>query len=831
MKRQNRKRGFTMAEMLIVVAIIGVLGAVAFVAVNQHQRSLERLERDSVAREIFIAAQNHLTMAESQGYLGLTGEDIYGRADATAGVYYFAVNNNKDTGDSFSTTAAPETLLDLMLPFGSIDETVRGGGSYIIRYQPKSETETEIMPNGIIMDVFYCSTDDRYGYDLSGVNKENLAKMIKDYGEDKESARRNFEGKVLGWYGGEEAETLSKAEIYAPLIVVENADKLRIGIKEGKGKNGESNPNTSSLKVIVTSTRDKEIKKEFILKSDKTVPADDRVKKQNISIGEIDCSFEIVLDDITTAGMHFADLVGIKKGINTYFEPGEDIIIQAVAFDNTQISNIAYSAEVTVNSLFEKVEAGDRDNAGNIPVTAYVNNIRHLENLDKRVSNVSVTWEEGTAPNKTTYNLNSAVQTSDISWREFKKAINGDNADTTVIYEHKPSTDDTAITTAGNYLPVRTAIGTGSSYLTSYDGQYHSISDIKVDYAGNAGLFESITGVIATQATITNLALIDFDVSNSGSGNINAGALAGTLTYVDVTNVIAYNSKATITAGIVAASGNAGGLIGYASACNVTKSAASVYVTATAGNAGGLIGETNDGKVSGCYSGGHTNKGTYYKDDGTEIYNVQAAAKNAGGLVGVASGTPIDYSYATCSVTGETAGGFVASASATISDCYAVGMVKGTGTTGTGTAAVNKEGAFDYGATTISNCRYLEIMNERPDNAQYPYLPALGDKPTDTNVKQIDESADTYNIFCGAAKDNNGNDLWKPASPYDAKLIEYYGGRFNLQTVAQLDTGSKVGVKEVATTVGNVTTPADFVATHYGDWPAPEIFVVNTQTN
>ena len=805
MNRQNRKRGFTMAEMLIVVAIIGVLGAVAFVAVNQHQRSLERLERDSVAREIFIAAQNHLTMAESQGYLGVS--DKKGTVEDAAKGYYFFVYPT----DKYSADGTPKTLLDLMLPFGSIDETVRGGGSYIIRYHPDTAT---------VMDVFYCSnesTDSRFGHTLTAGEEKDL---VANWGEGKESARKNYKGKVLGWYGGATAETLSRAEVYAPIIVVENADKLRIGIQEGKGPNGETNPQKSSLQVIVKGMTSG-AEKAFTLKSDKAFAKDARVITGPAdSIEGVTCGYEIILDDITTANMHFADMTADKNGP---FIPGEDVKVQAIAFDNTQISNIGYSAEITVNSLFEKIEEGTKDVSGKVAVAAYVNNFRHLENLDKRVSNVSVTREEGTAPNKTTYNLNSAVQTSDISWSEFKKAINGDDAETTEIFEHKQNADDTAITTAGNYLPVRTAIGTGSSYLTSYDGQYHSISDIKVDYAGNAGLFESITGVSATQATITNLALIDFDVSYSGTGNFNAGALAGILTYVDVTNVIAYNSKSTITAGIVAASGNAGGLIGYASACNVTKSAASVYVTATKGNAGGLIGETDGGKVSGCYSGGHTNKGTFYNDNGTEIYNVQAAAKNAGGLIGVASGTSIEYSYATCSVTGETAGGFVASASAAISDCYAVGMVKGTGTSGAGAAAVKKEGAFAYSATTVSSCRYLEIMNARFDNEKYPYLPALGEKPTDTtSVKMIDENAETYNTFCGAAKDEDGNDLWKPASPYDPKLIEYYGGRFNFQTVAQLDTTSKVGVEET-------TTPIDFVATHYGDWPAPEIFVVNTK--
>jgi hypothetical protein len=63
-------------------------------------------------------------------------------------------------------------------------------------------------------------------------------------------------------------------------------------------------------------------------------------------------------------------------------------------------------------------------------------------------------------------------------------------------------------------------------------------------------------------------------------------------------------------------------------------------------------------------------------------------------------------------------------------------------------------------------------------------------------------------------------------------LEDYYGGKYNLKTVAQLDTSTpkQVDVIETATTVNNVTTPADFVATHYGDWPAPEIFVVNTKT-
>ena len=154
--RKNNKHGFTMAEMLIVLAIIGVLAGVAFIAAQNHQRSMAQLERDTIAKEIYFAAKNHLTMAESQGYLTGTADSVDSKffgwdeeaddsaktgvtVNANTGKIYFAVVNG---GTSFASTP----ILDLMLPFGSIDETVRGGGSYIIRYQANP---------AIVLDVFY----------------------------------------------------------------------------------------------------------------------------------------------------------------------------------------------------------------------------------------------------------------------------------------------------------------------------------------------------------------------------------------------------------------------------------------------------------------------------------------------------------------------------------------------------------------------------------------------------------------------------------------------------------------------------------------------------
>ena len=72
-------------------------------------------------------------------------------------------------------------------------------------------------------------------------------------------------------------------------------------------------------------------------------------------------------------------------------------------------------------------------------------------------------------------------------------------------------------------------------------------------------------------------------------------------------------------------------------------------------------------------------------------------------------------------------------------------------------------------------------------------------------VTALDATAASYNAFIGAQRD--------PAVAYDAVLDLYYHGKYELRTVAQLGASVSTG---------------DWVATHYGDWPAPELWVINT---
>ena len=675
--------------MLLAVAIIAALSAVIFIGVVNYLRSMAQFERDGIAKEIFIAAQNHLTQAAEQGYLGQTDfgtEETEAAETGQEGVYYFVVNN----GDAYADTSAVPVLL---LPFGSVDETVRAGGSYIIRYQPDP---------GIILDVFYCTpSGTRFGHSLSDGDytsclaaAEGSKKERRSWGEDKA---------VLGWYGGADAESLEKgAELKTPVLEVLNAEKLQVIVKDPN----KDNPN-ASLSLIITGKTSKE---------SVSVPLDWVTVKDNIEYDSISGVYTVTLDDITTRGLHFSEL----------FEdliPGEDITVQAVAYNNKELTNIAYSAKETTSSLF-----ADPDGSGD----ARIGNIRHLENLSPEVS----------AVNYGDLELTKARQISDLDWESFLDEV-GENASVLMTGTAKGSA-------AGTFLPVNTAVP------LAYDGLKHMISNIIVNTAGDAGLF----GTIAEDSSVSNLMLSGFDITSTGG---NAGALAGVSEEASVTNVAAIGKEASVTA-----AHSAGGLLGTVSGGEINACAASVLVRSTKGNAGGLAGEAGASAViTACYSAGRTEEGLY----SDTAYNVTAASGTAGGLVGQASEITVSSSYSTCSASGNTAGGLIGSASgAAVSNSYAAGAVR-----------ANTEGALfgSFTAGSSAELFYFESVNERTDEetGQVSYLSAVpgGSLP---GVSALDADITSYAAFTGEERAD--------ALAYDPVLIRNYQGQYSLKTVGQL---------------------------------------------
>ncbi len=781
MVKQRKNSGFTLAEMLIVVALIAILMGVAFIAVQTHQRSMTQLEYDTIAKEIFIAAQNHLTGAESlglvkatnpKGIVGTSTEDEkYDSAEAEDKIYYLVVNGGS--------SAEASDMLSLMLPFGAIDPTIYYNGSYIIRYQPSSAR---------VLDVFYSDPAKTTALTIRGVSLsgEDYATLMDSYRDllnqnpavNHKSDRQRYKGQyVVGWYGGEDANPPRGKELKEPELVIHNEEKLWLEVTD---------PNTDehSIKLIITGSTSGA--KKAIDLSDPAESDSDRVESDT-------SPYKVILDDITTAGLHFAEL---KANNKVSFVPGENLIIEAVAYNNKALTNIAYSGKKTTNSLFAELTDDDPDNYQFD--TAVINNIRHLENLDALVSNFAVT-ANAAENGLETFSIAKAKQTSDMIWKDSDAQTNDfvSRIKTLNSVTDEPSIwlldGESAATTAGKYYPV------SPDYALTYDGQGNSVLNLDINFSGPAGMF----------------GMLDKDALESGT--------------FEIKNVIVRNTGtdgADKDFEIKSTGGSAGGLVGSMTGGTVTNCGAAVYVNGAA--AGGLIGSAEGVTVTGSYSGGHTKDGKYL-DIVTEATAARVnviATGNAGGLIGSMTGGSAIDCYSTCSVKGGKAGGFAGSASGDISNSYCTGLVLGTGEVKDSSAVKAFVGSVNSdNAVAVSDCWYYSSINDNyyatlnADNKDG--MKELGDSlaiPFDKDRLNADDTITTafqaYQAFLG--------DEFKPdkAEPYDEYLTNHYQrtgetGKtdYPLKTIKQLDS-----------------LAPDFLAVHYGDWPAPEILVVNPRT-
>ena len=726
-KQKSNKKGFTMAEALIVIGIIAVLAALIVVAVFAYLRSLKKLEYDGYAKEMLIAAQNHLSMAESEGYLGRTdfGSAEDPQVDSKDGVYYFV----KDS--SHPDVYNGNSLLDLMLPFASIDETVRVGGCYIVRYHKETAT---------VLDVFYWEESGRYAHTFTDAD---YAKFLGKRNEKSELRTYEGDSSVIGWYGGAEAQNLTHGNaIPAPLLTVTNADQLKVNITD-KSTDGDN----VILKLIITGLTS--------------------TNKKEITIDRSNTETEIILDDITE-GKHFSQL--FCTGDNALI-PGEDITLQLVEYNNAELTNIAYSPIVTTNSLFAYNDVpGDN--------SAHISYIRHLENLDPAVSNLNTTDEH---LKYVTGGDVTAKQTTDLTW---------DTEPTSNPYLKITNASGTELVN-GTFKPVDTSYkllydGQGfaiNSIVVNASGSAGLFSDLTDgDTVQNLKLIDSsITGnnAGALAGTADNATVENVVVYNSGSkdssttvtitGTANAGGLIGFVSDSDISR--------TAAAVIVESSGNAGGLIGTASGGTIDESYSGGHTEKGSYRDVTYIDTNDENKVKIKYNvTGGTNAGGLIG---------QATSTDSKELT-------VSNCYSTCSAKGTTTGGLIgdatrtASKALTVTNCYSTGLVEGTSK---GAFIGNLVDG------SLASCLYYDIINEQFANGTdgksgYTYLKPVGNQETsDINeggvkISAFDETARTYEAFVG---DNDGTEhKWQTAVAYDQNLNIYYQGKYNLKTVDQL---------------------------------------------
>ena len=399
-KRLDRK-GFTLAEVLVTVAIILILAGVTFVSVVQYQKNLRLMEMDGTAKEIFIAAQNHLSVAKASGDLDRLAEEANRSADGvtksaigtnlnpsmvsaytgdTSGTYYYVIHNATYGIESFDPHGS-EKIHQMMLPFGALDETVATSGNYAIVYELKSAS---------VVAVLYSGAGNTSFGNAAVINLEaDDVNAIPTLYNDKQARKSYQKGEVtaiIGCYTGTAGSAAIPTEtLEAPKLEVKNENKLHVIVR-----------GNYSAKDVITLTIH-------------------GVQSNTTAIKQLNCkdndsnTFDVTLDDITSDNTRFTKILSSgrftqsDKTSGDAFIPGENIEISATAHATDALATPKTSAVYTTSSLFADTNDGR---------TVYIKNLRHLENLSVHISDFAgnLTDKSGTTNGDIT-----AIQKNDIT--------------------------------------------------------------------------------------------------------------------------------------------------------------------------------------------------------------------------------------------------------------------------------------------------------------------------------------------------------------------------------------------------------------------------------
>lgn len=359
-KNQTANSGFTLVELLAVVAILLLVGLIAVFSLNKLRRTLRQHELDAKAQIIYVAAQNRLAELRTAGQeaLCINGFDKLDsivhkmeydsrHMDESAkntDFYYLLVN---DTSDKSQTAATA------LLPSSAVDQEL-WNGYWCIEFAPET---------GSIYAVFYSET------------------TLPDH-DDLNTSYRNFNYRLktasVGYYGGDIAQTQDISK-FNPSITIENAEKL-----------------------IVTFYCNNPVSEKMTFKidiSDKDGGTFTRTITNFAQLDKYNYKYQWILDSLAAEkGIGNAGAARFAAQTNYKVSCGTPITITlTVSSANPSVDTVSTSR--TTNGLFD-----DRADLSYGENTALVSCGRHLANLDSssRVSSA----------------ITSAVQISDISFSD-----------------------------------------------------------------------------------------------------------------------------------------------------------------------------------------------------------------------------------------------------------------------------------------------------------------------------------------------------------------------------------------------------------------------------
>ena len=447
MNRRKKNEGFTLAELLITIAIMGILMGFGFVEVISQQRRLKLKEADEIAKQIYLGAQNHLTGSWASGewqalintkpasYFGVSGL-IDSSAETREGHTYFYISNYP--------SSEHDALSDVILPYGSIDETIRSNGTYVIDYDLTTAT---------VYEVFYIGYKTQINAE-DVANAKNNSLGVWDRIQYAMDHRLNNKPRYVGYYGVGEVE-LGPVSNYNPAsISVKNEENLWLEITDS---NIDKHPNDVLTVIISGKLSNAKVALRIPLDNSSTsisnqykpVPNNERYISDNdvqmyyespyLAKSEIvgnNRVYYVLLDSLTfdrnitiqypedkKEGKGVFGQFGKHFGVKYGFFVGENLSIQAYLNDPTTGDESFTETPEFANSLFNNL--ADPENAdetysetGASDYIAMIKNARHLQNLSMDASGITYQPTKIGETNNT-FNFVGARLENDIDWNMY----------------------------------------------------------------------------------------------------------------------------------------------------------------------------------------------------------------------------------------------------------------------------------------------------------------------------------------------------------------------------------------------------------------------------
>lgn len=605
-KNQTTNSGFTLVELLAVVAILLLVGLIAVFSLNKLRRTLRQHELDAKAQIIYMAAQNRLAELRAAGQEALcingfdNSDSIVHKMEydprhmdesaKNTNFYYLLVN---DTSDKSQTAATA------LLPSSAVDQDL-WNGYWCIEFAPET---------GSIYAVFYSET------------------TLPDH-DDLNTSYRNFNYRLktasVGYYGGDIAQTQDISK-FNPSIAIENAEKL-----------------------IVTFYCNNPVSEKMTFKidiSDKDGGTFTRTITNFAQLDKYNYKYQWILDSLAAEkGIGDAGAARFAAQTDGEVSCGTPITITlTVSSANPSVDTVSTSR--TTNGLFD-----DRADLSYGENTALVSRGRHLANLDS---------SSGVSPT-----ITSAVQISDISFSDdpadpsdwyslyTAKGVNFKTISNNNLTSYVGSSSIGGITARHTINDLTVSSKSPAGLFSNFSGEISNVTLVNANIGSSTSAAGALVGRATGNLTLENcrVYLADSDLSGMKAASADkipsritgthAGGLVGVYENSSTVNtqangtLIIENSFAATTINSTTA---AGGLVGHAAgAVSVSQSYADCYLTAPV--TGGLVGMTTG-------SGGLTLRDSY-------AAGYQTAKNSAAGFV-AGYLTKATNSYSACAYLGN----------------------------------------------------------------------------------------------------------------------------------------------------------------------------------